>query len=34
MHGFFTATALARDLMLVTRNVGDFASFGVALLDP
>jgi hypothetical protein len=29
MDGFFAATALAKDLTLVTRNVRDFASFGV-----
>jgi len=34
MDGFFAATALANDLMLVSRNVRDFASFGVALLNP
>jgi predicted nucleic acid-binding protein len=34
MDGFFAATALARDLTLVTRNVRDFASFGVPLLNP
>jgi predicted nucleic acid-binding protein len=34
MDGFFAATALAKDLTLVTRNVKDFASFGVRLLDP
>jgi predicted nucleic acid-binding protein len=34
MDGFFAATALAKDLTLVTRNVKDFASFGVALLNP
>jgi toxin FitB len=34
MDGFFAATALARDLTLVTRNVGDFAAFGVALRNP
>lgn len=28
------ATALERDLTVVTRNVGDFTSAGVALLDP
>jgi predicted nucleic acid-binding protein len=34
MDGFFAATALANDLMLVSRKVGDFASFGVSLLNP
>jgi predicted nucleic acid-binding protein len=34
MDGFFAATALANDLTLVTRNVGDFASFGVSLFNP
>ena len=34
MDGFFAATALAKELTLVTRNVGDFAAFGVALLNP
>jgi toxin FitB len=34
MDGFFAATALAKDLTLVTRNVKDFASFGVPLFDP
>ena len=34
MDGFFAATALAKDLTLVTRNVRDFASFGLALLNP
>jgi predicted nucleic acid-binding protein len=34
MDGFFAATALANDLTLVTRNVRDFAPFGVTLLDP
>lgn len=34
MDGFFAATALARDLTLVTRNVKDFAPFGVPLLNP
>jgi hypothetical protein len=34
MDGFFAATALVNDLMLVTRNVKDFAAFGVALLNP
>jgi predicted nucleic acid-binding protein len=34
MDGFFAATALVNDLMLVTRNVKDFAAFGVPLLNP
>jgi predicted nucleic acid-binding protein len=34
MDGFFAATALANDLALVTRNVEDFAAFGVKLLNP
>ncbi len=34
MDGFFAATALARDLTLVTRNVRDFAPFGVQLHNP
>lgn len=34
MDGLFAATALANDLTLVTRNVRDFAPFGVSLLDP
>lgn len=34
MDGFFAATALANSLTLVTRNVKDFAAFGVALLNP
>ncbi len=34
MDGFFAATALARALILVTRNVKDFAPFGVPLLNP
>jgi toxin FitB len=34
MDGFFAATALARNLTLVTRNVRDFMPFGVRLLDP
>ena len=28
------ATALARNLTLVTRNVSDFAGTGVSLIDP
>jgi len=34
MDAFFGATALAKKLRLVTRNVEDFARFGVHLLDP
>ncbi len=34
MDGFFAATALAKGLTLVTRNVRDFASFGVNLFNP
>ncbi len=34
MDGFSAATALANDLTLVTRNVKDFAAFGVPLLNP
>lgn len=34
MDGFFAATALANTLTLVTRNVKDFAAFGVPLLNP
>jgi len=34
MDGFFAATALAKELTLVTRNVKDFDSFGVPLLNP
>jgi predicted nucleic acid-binding protein len=34
MDGFFAATALAKDLTLVTRNVKDFARFGVPLFNP
>ena len=34
MDGFFAATALAKNLTLVTRNVKDFGSFGVALFNP
>lgn len=34
MDGFFAATALANNLMLVTRNVKDFAAFGVPLFNP
>ena len=34
MDGFFAATALANRLTLVTRNVKDFESFDVPLLNP
>lgn len=34
MDGFLAATALARQLTLVTRNTKDFAPFGVPLLNP
>jgi predicted nucleic acid-binding protein len=34
MDGFFAATALAKDLTLVTGNVKDFTSFGVPSFDP
>lgn len=34
MDGFFAATALTNNLTLVTRNVRDFATFGVPLLNP
>jgi toxin FitB len=34
MDGFFAATAHERGLTLVTRNVKDFASFGLLLLNP
>jgi predicted nucleic acid-binding protein len=34
MDGFFAATALAKGLMLVTRNVKDFTPFGVPLFNP
>jgi predicted nucleic acid-binding protein len=34
MDGFFAATALAKNLTLVTRNVTDFTPFGVPLFDP
>jgi toxin FitB len=34
IDGFFGATSLAKDLTLVTRNVKDFAAFGVPLFNP
>jgi predicted nucleic acid-binding protein len=34
MDGLFAATALINNLTLVTRNVKDFATFGVPLLNP
>ncbi|GLH76790.1 hypothetical protein SSBR45G_16980 [Bradyrhizobium sp. SSBR45G] len=34
MDGFFAATALVRDLTLVTRNVKDFVATGARLFDP
>ncbi|MET4391213.1 putative nucleic acid-binding protein [Bradyrhizobium sp. F1.4.3] len=34
MDGLFAATALADNLTLVTRNVRDFAAFGIPLLNP
>ena len=34
MDGFFAATALANTLTLVTRNVKEFAAFGIPLLKP
>ncbi|HLY65115.1 MAG TPA: type II toxin-antitoxin system VapC family toxin [Chloroflexota bacterium] len=34
MDGFFAATAKHYDLTLVTRNVRDFQSAGIALLNP
>jgi toxin FitB len=34
MDAFFAATALVRGLTLATRNIRDFAFFGVALLIP
>jgi toxin FitB len=34
MDGFFAATALANNLTFVTRNVKDFAAFGVPLFNP
>ena len=34
MDGFFAATALARELVLATRNTKDFAPLGVPLFNP
>jgi predicted nucleic acid-binding protein len=34
MDGFFAATALARNLTMVTRNARDFTPFGVPLFNP
>jgi len=34
MDAFFAATALAKDITLVTRNVRDLEAFGVLLLNP
>lgn len=34
VDGFIAATAIERDLTLVTRNVKDFAGLGVAVLNP
>jgi predicted nucleic acid-binding protein len=34
LDGFFAATALANNFTLVTRNVRDFAPFGVTLFNP
>jgi toxin FitB len=34
MDGFFAATALAYDLILVTRNTKDFTPFGIELINP
>jgi predicted nucleic acid-binding protein len=34
IDGLLAATALERGLIVVTRNIGDFASTGVPLLDP
>ena len=34
MDGLIAATALAKGLVLVTRNVSDFESLGIELLNP
>jgi predicted nucleic acid-binding protein len=34
MDGLITATAIAHDLTLATRNIKDFEGFGISLLDP
>ena len=34
MDSLIAATALEHDLTVATRNVGDFASLGVAILNP
>lgn len=34
MDGWIAATAQARNLVLVTRNIRDFEATGIALLDP
>jgi predicted nucleic acid-binding protein len=34
MDGFFAATALAKELVLATRNTKDFVALGVPLFDP
>jgi predicted nucleic acid-binding protein len=34
MDGMLAATALAHDLTIVTRNVSDFDSLGIAVLNP
>jgi predicted nucleic acid-binding protein len=34
MDAFFAAAALVHGLTLATRNIKDFAPFGVALLNP
>ncbi|KGF66854.1 recombinase [Hoeflea sp. BAL378] len=34
MDGLIAATAIARDLALATRNIKDFESLGIRLIDP
>lgn len=34
MDGMIAATALTHDLILATRNIKDFESFGIDLIDP